>query len=281
MGNIVWIASYPKSGNTWLRVLLANYLNNESQPLPLDRLEEFCVGDMNAQPYSECLGRDMSNCSLRQLKKYRTKVQRYMAGEVADTLLVKSHASYTFLDGAPAIAKDVTRGAIYMVRNPLDMVVSFADHYGLTIDQAIEASHFKGHIIGGNDETVPQYLGAWSRHVLSWLDSGDLYRIILRYEDMLADTRRAFGMVLQFLKLENEPERVNRALEFARFDSLQRQEAQSGFSEKSPHSGRFFRTGSKGGWRNDLSNSQVDKILSHHGDVMQKLGYLRKDGSIV
>jgi len=281
MGNIVWIASYPKSGNTWLRILLANYLHNGDAPLPLDRLEEFCVGDMNALPYSECLGRNMANCSLTELKKVRPGVQRYMAQNVEGTLLVKTHMNYTFRDKTPAIARDVTRGAICVVRNPLDVVVSFADHYGLTIDKTIEALHYRDHVIPGNEHTVPQYLGEWSNHVTSWLDSGDLYRVIMRYEDMSRDTPRAFQIILKFLNLQAEADRIDRAIRFSQFKSLQKQEAQSGFPEKSNHSKRFFRDGRTGGWRQALSQPQVDRIIAHHGAAMKRLGYLRPDGSIV
>lgn len=281
MGNIVWIASYPKSGNTWLRILLANYLHNSDVPLPLDRLEEFCVGDMNALPYSECLGRNMANCSLKELKKTRLDVQRYMAQKVEGTLLVKSHMNFCFKDKSPAIARDVTRGAICVVRNPLDVVVSFADHYGVTIDQAIEASHYKSHVIPGSEHTVPQYLGTWSDHVTSWLDSGDLYRVIMRYEDLSSDTPRAFNIILKFLNLTAAPGQVDRAIRFSRFESLQKLEAQSGFAEKSGHSTRFFRGGRTGDWRQALSQPQRDRIIAHHGSVMKRLGYLRPDGSVV
>ena len=281
MGNIVWLASYPKSGNTWLRILLANYLNDGVEPLPFERLEEYCVGDMNALPYSECVGRNMAYCSLGQLKKHRLKVQRYMASKIDGTLLVKTHANFSFKDKSPAIAQDVTRGAICIVRNPLDVVTSFADHYGLSLDQAIEASHQKNHVIPGNEHTVPQYLGNWGDHVTSWLDSGDMYRLILRYEDMKRDIYRAFEMVLSFLKLETDKDRMDKAISFSRFEALQEQESKTGFEEKSVHSSKFFRSGKSGGWRELLNDEQVSRLVGYHGNVMQRLGYLREDGSIV
>ncbi len=279
MGNIIWIASYPKSGSTWLRVFISNYLANSDVPVPLNDLDEYSKGDMSVTPYELSLQRPFKYSTLEELQKVRNQVHAYIAGTINDTLLMKTHFNYRFPDGTPAINRDVTRGAIYVVRNPLDVSVSYSDHLSFDLDETINLMGLEGNALEGGKNFIPQYLGSWSSHARNWIDSGDLHRLILRYEDMVNNPEAAFLMVLKFLKLPQEAKRFERALRFSSFSSLQEQEASEGFRERSPASEKFFRAGQYGQWRDVLNDQQRDTIIRDHQDVMTKLKYLQEDGS--
>lgn len=280
MANIIWLASYPKSGNTWVRAFLLNFLNDGEGPQALDALHQFALGDMDARFYSECLGRDVDKMTHRELAVARPKVQAHIAASMDGNPLVKTHSNYRLKSGDLAINPAVTQCAIYIVRNPLDTVVSFADHYGSGIDGAIEASCSPSHFIPADPGRVPQYIGSWSTHVAGWLSSDEFPRMLLRYEDAIRDPRRAFRQMVKFLKLDDDPSRLDRAVERSSFKQLQKMEQDGGFAEKSPNSRLFFRSGSFGGWRTKLNKRQIEKVLNYHGPVMKRLGYLRDDGTI-
>lgn len=278
MTNIIWLASYPKSGNTWLRAFLLNYMKDPEAPPTLSDLTEFAISDMRAGPFEESIGKSIDGMPLNELLANRLKFHAHIAKVHEGSALVKTHSNFRLSDRSLAINLEVTRSAIYVVRNPLDMIVSFADHYGCGIDGAIAASASTNHHIGSDAGRVPLYVGTWSSHVAGWLSPSELPRLLLRYEDISRDATRAFRQVVQFLKLELDEDRLQRAIERATFNSLKSMEYSEGFAEKSPNSETFFRSGRIGGWQSKLSKKQVSEIIKLHGPVMKKLGYL-KDGA--
>ncbi len=281
MAKIFWLASYPKSGNTWLRALLLNYLKDAEGTQSLDDLHGFALGDMDAQFYEKLLGRPVSTMSLAEMLPHRYAVHALIAKEAEGSPLVKTHSNYHMPDGSIAINRAVTRSAIYLVRNPLDMVISFGDHYGCGLDGAIEAAAASSHYIPPMPGRIAQHLGNWSSHVTGWVNSGDLPRLILRYEDLVRDPVRAFRQVVKFMKMDVDEARLKRAVERSSFKTLQAMEASEGFTEKSQNSDKFFRSGAFGKWRNTLSKKQVALVIKQHGKVMTKLGYLNEQGSPV
>lgn len=280
MGKIIWLASYPKSGNTWVRAFLASYIR-DGEDLSMADLNTFAIGDMDRHPYDVCFSAEQQ----RQFKAMGTGPERLdVHAHIADTVeanpLVKTHGNYRMPACDPAFNLSVTKSIVYVVRNPLDMVVSMSDHYGMTLDRAVEAIQSADFKIGAHDATVEQYLGTWSSHAVNWFTGPTAPRMILRYEDMLRDPMRAFGELVGFLKIGDDPAKLQRAVEKSSFSSLQKKEQEQGFAEKSPNSERFFRKGQSGGWRDILSDAQAKKIVAAHGAVMKKLGYITDNGSI-
>jgi len=289
MSKIVWLASYPKSGNTWLRAFLINYLANTPEPQTLSQLTRFSYNDMAAEPYAKSLGKDVSGLSWQDLLAHREAAHRYIidshvkcTGDESNSIPVKTHCTFKLPDGRIAITRSLTRSAIYVVRNPLDVVVSYAEHYGCGLKHSIDATSSTGHAVSGQvGLMVPQYVGPWGDHVSGWLGADSLPRMLIRYEDMIRDPHRAFNVVTQFLKFPEDEKRLNHAVECASFKNLKEQEVKDGFEEQSLHSKTFFRAGEFGGWRERLSNQQVKKIIRANGAMMQKMGYLQADGSPV
>lgn len=275
MPGILWLASYPKSGNTWLRVFLANLILDEPEPLALKRINEVCSSEPNEVWFKPLAKKPVSELSEKKIAELRTRAQEHAVGLNKNIMPMKTHSLCGKDHGYPIISVKATIGVIYIVRDPRDVAISAADHYGLTIDQAIEmmADHrARGRGTPGN--TVHELMGSWSDHVRSWTSWKPTPKMLLRYEDMLADSLGQLGAVARKLGITQDAERIRRAVEFSSFKALQVQEAESGFIEKSLHSRRFFRAGRAGGWRDTLSPAQAAAIESIHGEQMRRFGYL-------
>ena len=274
MAGILWLASYPKSGNTWLRIFLANLFADSKAAYDIGELGRFFYGEMSGDLYEQVAERPLSGLTDEEIHRLRPRVHRLLATLRPETVMVKTHNALAVKGGIATITPDVTMGAIYVVRNPLDVVLSFADHYGLDVDQAIAASVSSDNHVATSPSTVFQYLGAWSDHVRSWTRAPNLNLHVVRYEDLSTAPLDAFGAITGFLSLKVPKGRLRRAIRNAAFPKLRRQEARRGFAEKSRHGSAFFRKGRMNQWRDELSSAQVDLMVEAHGEVMAEFGYL-------
>ncbi len=280
MSDIVWLASYPKSGNTWLRVLLENYKRDDGQLIDINAIEEGHVVSARAF-FDAALGVESSDLTADELERLRPAVFRHAAEAAAETLLLKTHDAYTFTDaGEPWVPTDVTRGTIYIVRNPLDVAVSFAHHLQKPIDAAIECMAQSNAALVNKidhlDTQVRQKLHTWSEHVMSWIEQTDVPFHLMRYEEMLAHPLEAFGAAVRFIGWEHDAARLERAVRLSSFEALQAQEREHDFKERLPGMTMFFRKGKAGSWREELDAGQVERIIRDHGTVMRRLGYLEE-----
>lgn len=274
MGNLIWLASFPKSGNTWLRTYLHHLMINPSAPLPPDSLSRFTIGDHNRAWYDKAAGRSTWGMSEQEISKLRPSAQALMTAAFPDSVFVKTHTKLSEVDGVPLVVPKVTAGGIYVVRDPRDVVLSAADHYGLTIDEMIERMNNPAATTGGNAEYIVTYLGGWSDHVHSWTHSPFPNFLTVRYEDMEQKPLKTFGAIANFLGLKPPKDRLERAIRFSSFKVVQNQEAKHGFRERSEHSQRFFRVGKSGQWQNKLTPDQVARIEHDHQVQMRRFGYL-------
>lgn len=278
---ILWLASYPKSGNTWLRAFLANYLRNAPEPQDINALPEFALGDMRIEPYVRISGKEPAALSREQINRLRPQAHRQLAAAAPGLVPVKTHSAIAMVAGVPTITPEVTFGAIYVIRNPLDVAVSFAHHYAVSMDQAVNAICFRGLEIPAKEGHVVQIISDWSTHVRSWLNAPGLNLKTLRYEDMLASPRRAFSEVCAFLKMPKDEARLRQAIRHSSFKVLAGQERERGFVERARGADAFFRRGRAGSWREELTPAQVEAILGRHRPLMTELGYVSADGTIV
>ncbi len=275
MGGIIWIASYPKSGNTWMRAFLHNLLLDPPEPTRINELTQFTLGDTHPMWYEQVSGRSIAGASHEELAKLRPLVHRVLTQVFPDSVFVKTHMALTEIAGAPLITMDYTAGAIYIVRDPRDVAISSASHFGTDIDGAIEIMNSAQARTGFTESNVPQYYGTWSQHVQSWTAMPHRALLIVRYEDMLTKPGPTFRKVAEFLGLKPPLERLQKAIRFSSFGEMKKQEEREGFIERSDLSSAFFRAGKAGQWRDRLTPSQIEKIVADHGDVMRKFHYLK------
>ena len=277
---IVWLASYPKSGSTWVRAMLTNYLQANDAPASINTL----IGDSTAgdrEAFDECLGLKSSDMSPDEVLRYRPLFHTTLAEELPSPAFVKVHDPYLHLPcGAALFTESATSRVVNLVRNPLDVAVSYAHHRNRSIDDTVrwmnDSVAAEWDSATGIFSRLPAPLTTWSSHVASWLDQKELPMHVARYEDLLADPHAAFGRIVRFAGLEWDGSRLARAIDQSAFPRLQAEEAESGFREKQPTVPFFFRAGRAGSWRTILSPRQIQALVDAHGPIMERLGYLRE-----
>lgn len=281
MAGILWLSSYPKSGNTWLRAYLANLFRNAARPVPINELPNYALGDNFLIHYEQISGRKAEELTHEEIVRLRPKVHEWFARARGDTVFVKTHNACVRADGQPLITPSATAGAIYVIRNPMDVAASFANHYQVTVQRAVDLLCDERHILPAIPGQVEQVVLSWSGHVRSWTRAPGMRLHVMRYEDMKARPFRTFRALSAFLGLPDEPARIKRAIRFSSFGELARQESTEGFVEARPDGkARFFRQGQAGGYRKALSEAQVRQLVDAHGEVMTEFGYLTKGGKL-
>jgi hypothetical protein len=274
MGNIVWLASYPKSGNTWLRMFLLNLFAGADTPARLDDASAMTTGDTVMRWYREVDKRPPAAWSAQDVARLRVKVQEHLAGLTPDAIFVKTHAALMPMLGEPAFNVAVTSGAVYVVRNPLDIVPSYAKHGGLDHDAIITLMSTPNHMLPRTEGLVEFVQGGWSQHVASWTAQPNPRIHIVRYEDMIAAPETTFAGICDFLTLPTTPERLKKAIAHADIEVLRRLEDEAGFHERTKSQDRFFGAGKSGGWRDVLSDAQVKRLVDRHRVQMNRFGYV-------
>lgn len=273
MGKIVWLASYPKSGNTWLRAFLHNLLRNPDKPYHINQLTDFTLSDNQLRWFNLFDPRPGPEIPKEEVAKLRPKVHEAMTKASPDSVFVKTHNALVEDRGVPMITMSCTAGAIYVVRNPLDVVISHSHHYGQSIDMSIAALNLWGLESMNDDIHVYEHHGSWSEHVLSWTARPSPGLHVVRYEDMLEAPLKTFGGIAAFLGLKVSRDRLDKAIKLSSFRVLKEQEKRHGFVEKSASAEAFFREGKSGQWRKQLTEAQVEALVSVHREQMERFGY--------
>jgi hypothetical protein len=288
----IWLASYPKSGNTWFRMLVANLSATDDTPADINDPPERGGMASAREPFDHLLLIDSGLLTHDEIDCLRPRVHEALArgakdddcdeaGEPPSARFVKTHDAYTLTrNGEPLLAgARGADGAILIVRDPRDIVPSLASHNRTDIDGAISFINNKaaGFCAGtkGQPNQLRQQLPGWSGHVASWLDQTDIPVHLIRYEDMQADTVGVFRRALAFAGRDVPEAAILRAVRFSDFKQLHAQERASGFREAPfPHAGgNFFRRGETGNWRDELDAAQVARIEAEHAPMMRRLGY--------
>ena len=274
MGNIVWLASYPKSGNTWMRAFIANLIANRPAPLPLAALPAY--GKLEADPdvYSRIAGKPSASLDFDQLCALRPEAHAAIAAAAQRTVFVKTHSMAAIHNGVALITPQVTAGAVCVVRNPLDVVISMADHFAITIDEAIAYLGDERAATANSDLFVSEFLGSWSQHVKSWADMEGPRVLLLRYEDLLEKPAKGFGKVARLIGLDGDRGRIERAIAHASFGALAAMEKRDGFVEVPIKGKRFFRSGRANQWREALTREQISSVIVTHREQMQRFRYV-------
>ncbi len=281
MASIRWLASYPKSGNTWLRVFVANLLADQDRPVGINEIGDEAIASHRGW-LDEVLGFSTAHLTAAEVDRVRPAVYAWSARDFGASYCKVHDAWSLTADGVPLFGSDASLGALYILRNPLDVASSLANHLGVDVDAAIEKlgnpDGAFSEVKRGLPSQVRQHLGTWSTHVLSWVDQAVVPCMALRYEDMLTTPVETFGRAAGFLGLPVDPQRIARAVAHCSFSELRSQEDAGNFVERPAVATRFFRRGGSGHWREELTPAQVDRIVADHGAVMARFGYLDDQG---
>jgi hypothetical protein len=274
---IVWLASYPKSGNTWTRAFLHNLVHvtsGETQVQQINELNRFSMGIAGKSFYEDILGFEPTDQHQTEIAAIRGLVQQHIADEVDGLIFVKTHQALVVDRGHPTINFSVTAGAIYIVRNPLDVAISYAHHLGKPVDFAIDFMSLKNAETSVTKKQVYEVYGSWSQHVSSWTRKPHPAIYVMRYEDMLGNPQKAFGGLAQHLLFNPNEHQLSDAIDRSSFEKLKQQEEKAGFRERPEQADRFFREGRTGQWKEVLKPKQIQRIVDDHEEQMTRFGYL-------
>jgi hypothetical protein len=276
--NIVWLASYPKSGNTWFRAYLSALLG-EAEDIDLNGLKFNSIFSSRGI-FSAYTDIDSTYLYDDEVKLMQPEVFNAVSNDLQKTQYIKIHDAYTYNAlGNPIVPTNATKCAIYIIRNPLDIVASFANHMNSTLDFAIEVMNDSKACLAKqkNNENVNsqtrQLLLSWSDHVQSWIDKSPFKLLVIRYEDMLNDPITTFTKATRFLEIDTSQSNIVKAINSTSFDKMQHKENETGFREKNQDATPFFRLGKSGNWINELSKEQVAAVIKHHSPIMNRFNY--------
>ena len=276
---IIWIASYPKSGNTYIRSLLSAYYFSKDGNFNFDLLKnikqfpntEFFDSNINSLD-------DASNNWLYAQKKIK---------EQSKIKFLKTHSCLGAYKGKPFTTVDYSLGGIYVVRDPRNVISSVMNHFSLNAD---EAYNFMTDIHRGtrsnieNDYSAYSYLSTWANHYKSWANSKNFRKIIIKYEELETNKYETFRDIIVFTNtLLNNSDGVNKiklekAIETTNFNVLKNKEKNEGFEEAlySEDSGEkkiFFNKGFNNRWKKILRDDIRKKLEDIFKNEMEDIGY--------
>ena len=280
---IIWIASYPKSGNTWVRSLLASYLYSNNGVFNFDLLKK--IKQFPSKKSFEFFLKDFTD--IKKISDYWIAAQERIRFFNKETIFLKTHSALCTLENNPFTNKRNTKAVIYIVRDPRNVITSLAHHYSLNIDQAFDFINDKNRMLlkneyGQGNFGIATVLGNWSEHYKSWKNINFAPILIVRYEDLINDVKKTFMSILNFLsnltKIEIDEKKIINTIDSCRFDVLSNKEKNEGFIESVDHkvSGKklkFFNLGKKNNWKNLLDPKIEEQIRFKFNKEMKELGY--------
>lgn len=266
---INWLASYPKSGNTWVRMFLNAYVTK--RPIEINSAYQYVATDLKPEIYQMMMPRPISELDLAQQFMYHQGALLNLI-KMASTkdVCVKTHNAKAVVDGIHLIPARISGPSVYIIRDPRDVVLSHAEHFSQTVVEAIKSLNDSTRV-GQTEFNLCHMFMDWSTHVKSWtIENKDVDVLVLKYEDLFND--KAFEEILKQFGLDFEQERFDFALRESSFKNLQSKEETNGFNERKGGD-RFFRIGKIGQWKSKLTSYEADKIKDCHKEMMEIYGY--------
>ncbi len=280
---IIWIASYPKSGNTWIRSLLSTYMYSKDGEFQFNLLKK--IQQFPSRQYFEYFINDFTD--IKKISNFWIAAQDRINLVNDKIVFLKTHSALCSLENNSFTNKSNTKGIIYVVRDPRNLVTSISHHYSLSVEDSFEFISNKKKMImndewGGKQFGIATILGDWSEHYLSWKRTKIAPMLIIKYEDLLRDTKKTFVKIINFLNtlidINIEEEKINKVIDSCAFDKLAKKEKNEGFFEavnsKENKKLNFFYLGKKNNWENLLESKIEKKIREKFRREMDELDYI-------
>ena len=262
---ITWLASYPKSGNTWVRAILFSGLTGSCD---INRLGDVVPSFRNAvkKVQSAKNQHEMNN----NAAFFWGMAQRRAAFDLGGKQIIfKTHIAALKFEGEQFPIENVTRRVIYVARDPRDVIFSYANHYDLSKQQAIENIENQNNAIVDLANKEFEFISSWGQHVTSWLALKQP-KLIIKYEDLEKDTVTVIRRLFDFMEIKPLIG-CEEIAEQTSFQKLKNQEKKSGFVE-SVNKKNFFNKGKSKQWKNS-SEAGLRKLTEQTLEAMKLLGY--------
>ena len=279
-----YLASYPKSGNTWCRVFITELMrlagDNPGEELNLNQDIETGAIASSRLWLDDQLGINSCDLSFSELDPMRGRAGASAWLFAEGERFHKVHDAFKSPDsrGRPVVSTTGCSGVVYILRHPEDVAVSLSHFFSWPLDRCVDslldpsAALVPGERFGGHQ--VRQHMGRWDQHVRSWADQTQLPVLIMRYEDMLAKGSETFTKLASFLGLPNDAHLIDQVLENTSIDRLKKlEEDVDGFAEKPAGCERFFRSGRTGEGAEQLSIEQRKRLAKGLSAAMNRFQY--------
>ena len=272
---IIWISSYPKSGNTWVRAFLCAYLYSSDGKFNFNLLNN--IGEF---PDHNILKKFVDSNNFHQLKeisKHWLSVQEFINLN-KKFIFLKTHSSLCNINGNEFTNPSNTLAFIYIVRDPRNVVTSLSNYFGLKLEDAIKNITNPSSLIYAGKNDVVSIVGSWSQHYNSWKNTKNLY--LIKYEDLIKNTYIEINKLFLFLKKEcnlsinNNINNINEIIESTSFEKLKNMENQKLLNLSAQNGKNFFYLGKENKWENILDKKFTKDIEKSFKYEMTELGYL-------
>jgi hypothetical protein len=279
---IVWLASYPKSGNTWLRSLLASYYFSKEGEFNfklLEKIRQFPSPD-------DFVNDNELYTTIESTSKYWISKQVNMNLDKRLKLL-KTHNAICKINGNPFTDTKNTLGAIYIVRDPRNIVTSLANHYQIDQNKALDFMRNETRYI--YEKRGDRFLGfsplfSWSKHVDSWISCKSFPILTIRYEDLHQETFQTLKKVVDFIKTISKSknsfnrDKAKQSIKSCEFDKLKKLEIKEGFQEavmKKDKSDKvkFFNLGQENDYKKILNQNLIIEMNNLYKKEILKFNY--------
>ena len=259
---IIWIASYPKSGNTWIRSIITSILYDKEGKFDFELIKKIDQFE-TLQNFNFLKKKNINH--FNQLNKMNIVSQYWLEAQkqLIDKnriLFFKTHSANYSYDNLFFANNETTRGCIYIIRDPRDIVISYSKFLGISVEEMTKIITLKENKIYGATKKIGVFLTRWDYHVASWIRI-DKPKLILRYEDMLSNPRQLIMHIAKYLtedlnmKININEEKIKNIIHTTSFSKLKDDEEKLGFFESSKNS-LFFRSGKKNQWQDILTKKQ-------------------------
>jgi len=281
MKKIIWISSYPKSGNTFLRAMLSAFFYSEDGIFKQDYLKniaEFPRDFFELKP---------SNNFLNEVEDYE-KIQKKISNTNKEIIFLKTHlANLTINKIIPTINKDYSMCAIYIVRDPRNVILSLKNHYNLKIKECLSfLMNNKNYIRIQNKNLSKGYTPIldWSSNYLSWKKQSNVNTIFIKFEDLIFNQENTFIFILnklkKFINLEIDKKKIDNIVKTTKFKYLRQLEEKEGFIENKimgiqNNNSFFFNKGGEQDFNKDLEKNIIDEINKKYKELLLELNYLK------
>ena len=276
---IIWLASYPKSGNTLLRSILATYFFSNDGVFNFKHL--YKIGQFPSLIHFERLGLDISDGD--QIYKNIIKAQELINSNSKDLKFFKTHSALAKINDNDFTDFKNTLGAIYVVRDPRNVVTSFAHHYQVDIDEATRCLMNEKFWNYKNEKVPKTFLSSWSQNYNSWKNLKEKTYFI-KYEDLIKNKKAVIIKVFNFfnslgIKIKLDMIKLNKIIKSTEFEKMKDLENKESFRESiiDKETGKkrpFFNLGPQNDWKKILGEYNKEKIEKAFEKEMLELGYL-------
>ena len=281
---IIWLSSYPKNGNTWLRSLIsAYYYTNDG----------LFLGDKHLQNIQQFPTKKFLENFDYSLEKPGDTIKYWVEAQKKINLdkkikFFKTHNALVKIGQNDFTNRKNTLGGIYIVRDPRNVLDSMSRHFQINHDKALSVMQNENNYIYDfkkkNDFSDYQFISSWEKNYQSWKNNKLISVKFIRYEDLLKETFFVFKEIVEFIdKLTNNKsgfsrEKAKNSVKSTSFENLKKIEVNNGFSESitaraSKKSIPFFHLGPKNDWQKNFNNKFIEKLNDIFKRNLSELNY--------